>query len=450
MATATSANATVTKVEFFDGAAKLGEDTSSPYSFVWNGASAGAHALTAKATNNANVTATSTVVNIAVTAAAGPSVVITSPANNSSFVSGPSITIAAAATSPNATVTKVEFFDGTTKLGEDTSSPYSYVWNGASTGVHTVTAKVTNNANATATSTAVNVTVTAAPAGDPIVEITSPANNATLAPGKITVTANASDPGGSVKIVEFFAGTAKIGEDTSSPYSIIWPNAVVGSYNLTAKVTDNQNKSVTSAVVTVNVVDSAIPSNKQPEVTISSPGTEARFVSGSTVVVEISANDPDGNVAVVELFINGSKFEEDKLPPYSFNWTNVGEGDYTLTAVATDNLDSKGTSQPVRVIVSPVTADGEGDNLAASIPRFFSPNGDGQGDVWDWGTSESLSNASVAVFNRAGAKVYEAAPYKSNWDGRSTGGQALQDGDYYYVATLADGSELRGAVRIIR
>lgn len=446
-ATATD-NASVARVEFYSGTTKIGEDLAAPYTFNWTSATVGNYAITAKATDNEGASATSAVVNITVTAAVGPSVVITAPANNSNFVSGTSITIAVTATAPNATVAKVEFFDGAAKLGEDTSSPYSFVWNGASPGTHALTARVTNSTNATATSTAVNVTVTSA--GNPIVEITSPANNATVAPGTVTVTANASAPGGTVKIVEFFAGTTKIGEDSSSPYSISWRNAVVGSYNLTAKVTDNQGKSVTSALVAVNVVDAAIPSNIKPDVSISSPTTEARFVSGSTVVVEISANDPDGNVAVVELFINGSKFEEDRLPPYSFNWTNVGEGDYTLTAVATDNLDSKVTSQAVRVIVSAVTPDGEGDNSSASVPRFFSPNGDGQGDVWDWGTGESLANASVAVFNRAGAKVYEAAPYKSNWDGRSTGGQALQDGDYYYVARLADGSELRGAVRIIR
>ena len=36
-ATASDADGTVTKVEFFNGAAKLGEDTTAPYSFTWSG-----------------------------------------------------------------------------------------------------------------------------------------------------------------------------------------------------------------------------------------------------------------------------------------------------------------------------------------------------------------------------------------------------------------------------
>ena len=447
-ATATAPNSTVTKVEFFDGASKLGEDTSSPYSFAWTGATAGPHALTAKVTNAANATATSAVVNITVSSPSSPTVAITAPANNATVAFGTAITINATATAPNSSVAKVEFFNGTTKLGEDTSSPYSFVWSGATVGAHALTAKVTNAANATATSAIVNVTVTEASSQKPVVAITSPANNATVTSGSTTITANASDPDGTVKVVEFFSGTTKIGEDTSSPYSINWTTGPAGTYNLTAKATDDKNNSTTSSIIIVKVVD-PIPSNKEPEVAITSPANNARIISGSNITVEVSANDPDGTVQLVELFINGSKFEEDRLSPYTFNWTNVGEGEYTVTAVVTDDAGSIVTSQPVRVVVSPVGTDLEGENVASNIPRYFTPNNDGIGDVWEWGTTGSLENAAVVVFNRAGAKVYESANYKGNWDGRSRG-QQLEAGDYYYVVTLADRSEVRGAVRIIR
>jgi gliding motility-associated-like protein len=447
-ATATAPNATITKVEFFDGAAKLGEDTSSPYSFVWTGAVAGAHALTAKVTNSANATATSAVVNISVTSASSPTVVITAPSNNTNVVSGTPVTISATATAPNSTVSKVEFYDGTTKLGEDATSPYSFTWNGAAVGAHTLTARVTNAANATATSAIVNVTVSSASSGTPIVAITSPANNATVTTGTTIITANASDPDGTVKVVEFFAGTSKIGEDTSSPYSINWTTGPAGSYNLTAKVTDDANNTATSTVVVVKVV-APIPSNAEPTVSITSPVNDARFMSGSNVTVEVSANDPDGTIELVELYINGGKLAEDRLSPYSFDWSNVGEGEYTVTAVVTDNAGSIVTSSPVRIVISSVNPDTEGETVASNIPRYFTPNNDGIGDTWEWGTSGALEKASVVVFNRAGAKVYESVDYKGNWDGRSRG-QQLEQGDYYYVVTLADRSEVRGAVRIIQ
>jgi hypothetical protein len=64
---ATDPDGTITKVEFFSGATKIGEATTAPYQLPWNNVIAGAYALTARATDNLGATATSTVVNITVT-----------------------------------------------------------------------------------------------------------------------------------------------------------------------------------------------------------------------------------------------------------------------------------------------------------------------------------------------------------------------------------------------
>lgn len=66
-ATATVSPGTVTNVAFYDGALLLGNDPSSPFSFNVNGASSGAHALTAVARSSSGNSATSSVVNITVT-----------------------------------------------------------------------------------------------------------------------------------------------------------------------------------------------------------------------------------------------------------------------------------------------------------------------------------------------------------------------------------------------
>ncbi len=65
-ATATVSPGTVTNVAFYDGAALLGNDTSSPFSFTVNGASLGAHALKAVAKDSGGNSATSSVVNVTV------------------------------------------------------------------------------------------------------------------------------------------------------------------------------------------------------------------------------------------------------------------------------------------------------------------------------------------------------------------------------------------------
>jgi hypothetical protein len=159
-ATASDSDGTVTKVEFLNGAAKLGEDTTTPYSFTWNGVGAGIYTLTARATDNLGGTSTSAVATITVSAGnTPPSVNITSPANGAVFAWKPTITVTATAGDPDGNITKVEFRDGTTVLGQDTSAPYSFTWRNVPSGSHVLTARATDNAGAVTTSGSVGITV---------------------------------------------------------------------------------------------------------------------------------------------------------------------------------------------------------------------------------------------------------------------------------------------------
>lgn len=60
-ATASDADGSISKVEFYNGSVKLGEDASSPYSFVWNNISSGNYKLMARAIDHQGATNTSTV-----------------------------------------------------------------------------------------------------------------------------------------------------------------------------------------------------------------------------------------------------------------------------------------------------------------------------------------------------------------------------------------------------
>jgi endoglucanase Acf2 len=88
-----------------------------------------------------------------------PTVNITSPTNNTSFSQGTSITITASANDLDGTISKVEFFDGATKIGEDTTSPFSVSWNNASVGNHQLKAIATDNESATAESQIINISI---------------------------------------------------------------------------------------------------------------------------------------------------------------------------------------------------------------------------------------------------------------------------------------------------
>jgi GH35 family endo-1,4-beta-xylanase len=90
-----------------------------------------------------------------------PTVSITAPANNASFTAPATINITATATDADGTVSKVEFFNGTTKLGEDASSPYAYAWANVVAGTYSITAKATDNSGNATTSTITTVKVNA-------------------------------------------------------------------------------------------------------------------------------------------------------------------------------------------------------------------------------------------------------------------------------------------------
>jgi hypothetical protein len=159
-ATASDADGTVAKVEFFNGAAKLGEDATAPYTFAWSGVGAGTYTLTARATDNLGKTTASTAATITVSVGnVPPTASITSPANLSRFARGSKVKITAAASDTDGSVTKVEFLDGATVLGQDTTAPYAHTWRAAPIGAHVLTVRATDNAGAVTTSGPFNVTV---------------------------------------------------------------------------------------------------------------------------------------------------------------------------------------------------------------------------------------------------------------------------------------------------
>lgn len=88
-----------------------------------------------------------------------PTCSITSPENNASFTAPANIIINTNAADNDGNITKVEFYNGTTKLGEDLTYPYSFTWPNVAAGNYKLTAKATDNKGASTTSSTVSVTV---------------------------------------------------------------------------------------------------------------------------------------------------------------------------------------------------------------------------------------------------------------------------------------------------
>lgn len=185
-----------------------------------------------------------------------PTVSLTAPANNATFTAPATVNITATASDPGGSVTKVEFFNGANKLGEDATSPYSYSWTGVAAGSYAITAMATDNGGLTATSSVANITVTTVTNTPPTITLTAPASGATFtAPATINITATATDAEGISK-VEFYNGANKLGEDASSPYSYTWTGVASGAYSISAKVIDNGGLTATTPSRSITVTGS--------------------------------------------------------------------------------------------------------------------------------------------------------------------------------------------------
>jgi hypothetical protein len=89
-----------------------------------------------------------------------PAVSLTAPANGSSYPAPASVTIAATASDTDGTVTSVEFYQGTTLVGSDTTSPYSATWSNVPAGTYWLTAAARDEDAGMTVSAARSITVT--------------------------------------------------------------------------------------------------------------------------------------------------------------------------------------------------------------------------------------------------------------------------------------------------
>lgn len=93
-----------------------------------------------------------------------------------------------------------------------------------------------------------------------------------------------------------------------------------------------------------------------------------------------------------------------------------------------------------------------GAGINVSAKPLFSPNNDGQNDLWVIENIERYPDCKVIVVNRQGNVLYEQQPYYGNeWDGTLRGNPVIE-GAYYYVIRCQGSSSnaASGSVTLIR
>ncbi len=115
---------------------------------------------------------------------------------------------------------------------------------------------------------------------------------------------------------------------------------------------------------------------------------------------------------------------------YAINGVSADdEGDYTVQVTDGNGCSA---SDLVEVVV---------DNCGIRIPEAFTPNGNGQNEVFYIDNLESYPNTEVIIFNRWGSMVYKSDDYKNDWAGVSINklniaGDQLPEGTYFYIIKL--------------
>lgn len=230
--------------------------------------------------------------------------------------------------------------------------------------------------------------------------------------------------GGSIQWYSYIAGSGITAEATTAVLPLNGLNQTKTFY----AVEDN---GVCPAVISDSVT---ITVNQTPVVTLGGPYS---LFAEETVVI-------DGSVTPASSTITWSD-PTDLSDPNStdpvFTGTDANAGEFTMTLFA-DNNGCTGSASTIITVFKPI-----------KIPNAFTPNDDGENDVWELEGLETYPNATLEVFNRWGTPVYKDVGTIDWWTGYR-GGEAMPVATYYYILDLGiaddESDRFTGSVTLVR
>lgn len=254
----------------------------------------------------------------------------------------------------------------------------------------------------------------------------------TYEPVVVTLNASINDPDGTNDIVkvEFYEGSTLLGTDTTSPYSISWPNVPAGNHTVTAIATDMSGTQGTNTiavgvrpVVGVETLTSTTPegsasvpmfrisrltSNASPLlVNFSITGTAVNGRDYDTLpsAVEIPANQTFVDLAVTgkyDYLVEPAETIILTLPDTTSQFPNPAKTSATvsITDVLRSDADGLDEAQEAALGTSPVLDDTDGDGVNDNLDAFpLDP------DRWDPASSTpgDTTSPTVTIQTPAGA-----------------------------------------------
>jgi chitodextrinase len=224
-----------------------------------------------------------------------------------------SISTSWTASTDNVAVASYNLYDGAAKVGTSPTTSYTFTGLGCGTSHNLAVEAVDSSNNVSATKATLTASTNACDTTPPTVSITAPAGGTTVS-GSVAVNANASDNDTVVGVQFKLDGANLQGEDTTSPYGVMWDTttATNGSHTLTAVARDASNNTTTSATVSVTVNNVGPP---PPTGLVAAYGFEA---GTGTSVTDKSGNGNNGTISNAT-WTSAGKFGN----ALSFNGTNA-------------------------------------------------------------------------------------------------------------------------------
>lgn len=87
------------------------------------------------------------------------------------------------------------------------------------------------------------------------------------------------------------------------------------------------------------------------EVIITSPRNNTRYNDPAIINMSAEATSKNGSISKVEFYNGKTLLKTENFAPYTYSWKNVGAGNYTIIAKATDNTGFVTTSNSVTISV---------------------------------------------------------------------------------------------------
>ena len=167
------------------------------------------------------------------------------------------------------------------------------------------------------------------------------------------------------------------------------------------------------------------PPNVAPSVSLTAPANGASYIAPASITLTANAADADGTIQKVEFFQGGSTLIATlSAAPYTYTWSGVATGSYTLTARATDNAGATTTSAAVNISVAP--------NGAPTVSLTSPANGATYSAPASITLSASAADADGSIqkveFFRDGSTLIAtvtATPYTYTWSNVTAGSYAL-------------------------